>query len=97
MATGTMMVTLKDSNNNILGSYVASPEDSDLQEAITFFAAATKYLATLPDGSNNPESPGNFMIRKMKEYVEQVVISFASQQAADAARQQVLSQGSDYL
>lgn len=97
MALGSITLEIKDSNNNILGSYTSTPPDQDLTEALTYFAAATNYSATLPDGTDNPESMGDYMIRKMKEYVESVVVSYAANAAAEQARRQVLAQGSDYL
>lgn len=86
----TVVVTLTLSDSTVLGNFTSSPEDTTLSLALNYFAAATGYQTTLPDGSNNPESKGNYMIRKMKEYTENVITAYAANQAADAARQQVL-------
>lgn len=47
------------------------------------FAAAYGWSATLPDGSNNPETKAQHRARRIKEYIKEVV--FAEERKAAMA------------
>lgn len=87
----TITVTMTGGDDLILASYTNTVDDSDLLLAVEYFAAARNYFPKLADGTDNPESKHDFMIRGMREYTSNVITSYAATVAADAARAEVLS------
>lgn len=90
-----VIVKFLDDQEAVIAEFTSEKTTEELNLALQYFALATNYIETVYDSegnsSPNPESKADYMIRKMKEYCEGVITSYAANIAADSARAQVLA------
>jgi hypothetical protein len=84
MANVTVSLTLDD--GTVLSSSTVNRPDAQLLQGISLFAQNQNYQACLGDGTPNPESKADFIVRKAREYMANVVNAQISANAAAAAQ-----------
>lgn len=89
MAVIHTVITLDDTT--IVTQHETDITDAQLTLLLNYFAAAQGYYATLADGTDNPESKGDFLLRYMREFISNVVTGYAANAAAATARATVIA------
>lgn len=83
---GTILISIKDAGGNIISESKITKEDSEILSAIDAFASADKYQDVLEDGSENPESKADCMVRRILEIMADKINTHIVQSAEAAAR-----------